>query len=149
MNENHVNPMGKYSVLQQDKMVMQMPRWPGASVAVQLAVYGAREKQPKAIGLDCPDGSCIMLDYQVYKDKEVPDVIYERVGKPPILSVIVLDRGIGVKVIKGISTRFRANDGEKYIAELHKHLGAERPLAVIGSIMDEKNSWRRYFWGNV
>lgn len=149
MNENHVNPMARYSILKVEKQVAQMPQWPGASLAVQLAVYGAKELAPKAIGLDLPDGSAILLDYQTTMDRDCPPVIYTRVGQPPILLVFVLDRGIGVKIVKGIPQRFRANDAEKCVAELHHFLGKDRPLAVIGSIIDERNSWRKYYWGAV
>jgi len=147
MNENHVNPM-PYSVVERPTNVAQMPEWPGASKAIGLAVYGARQPNPLAVGIDFPDGSSACLEYQTTRTRDTPETVYERIGVP-CLAVLVLDRGAGVRVVNGIPTRVAANDAERAIAEIHHLLGKERPLAVLGSGMNERDTRRRYFWGSV
>ncbi len=123
-----------------------LPYWPDdAAEVVEAAIYGARGG-PVAIACfwRFPDGSDITLEYQLDRRPEVDPRVYETAGDPPLLSIVVDDHGAGVKVVSGgMNRRVAANDAEKALADIQKHLGKDKPLAMYGSIMATS---RRQYW---
>lgn len=126
-------------------IVAPLPLWPGARKAVELALLGAREDPPIAVGIDFPDGSCLSIEVLAKQPTEVPAPAAERLGSLPWLSVLVLDRGVGLTVEHGMARRVRAHDAEKALAEM-RDLFAEEPPAVITQGLDPRTSRRRYLW---
>lgn len=130
------------------KRVAQMPSWPGPKDAIKLAQAGVRERPPFGLGLDFPDGTAMLLDYQLTREADVEDGVYEHVGEPPLLCVTVFHRGVGVKMINGMATRVREHDAEKALRELQWHIGTDTPLAVISKGLGKNRTTgsQRYFW---
>ena len=127
------------------KRLAPMPNWPGAKTAIELAVAGF---PILAVGFECSDRSKIALEYLPYFNGEVPASVYEGLngGYCPLLSVYCVDNGVGVKSVNGIATRVRENHAERYLREIHKLLGADRPVGVIAAGLDVSDTVRRYFW---
>lgn len=147
MSHPHINPMGFSRVVDRlPASIVQMPQWPGAAMAIALAERGAREKPPIGLALNCADGSQMIIEYQLVPAPGTPEDVYARIGDAPWLVVMVLDKGVGIRRRNSIPERWRPNDGERYVAELHKLLGKDRPLAVVGSALVERDTRRRYFW---
>ncbi len=126
-----------------------LPYWPDdAAEVVEAAIYGARGG---AVAIACfwrfPDGSDITLEYQLDRRPEADARVYETAGEPPLLSIVVDDHGAGVKVVcGGMSRRVAANDAEKALADIQKHLGKDKPMAMYGQIMATS---RRQYWVKV
>lgn len=122
-----------------------MPYWPGPSTAIKLAVAG----WPLfVVGLDCADRSAIVLEYLPEFTPDVPPSVYQALnsGVCPLLSVYCIDNGVGVKLVNGIATRVRENYCERYLREIHKLLGTDRPTGVIAAGLNVTDTIRRYFW---
>lgn len=122
-----------------------MPLWPGAKRAVELAIAGVREDPPVAVGHDFADGSSMCLEYLTTQPREVPAEAADKLGALPWLSVLVLDRGVGLAVQYGLTRRIRAHDAEKALAEMRDLFGEEPPV-VISQGIDARSSRRRYLW---
>jgi len=141
--------MTSFAAIQQiarPKRVAQMPQWPGARMAVRLAIVGVREDPPLAVGIDFPDGSSMAVEYQLHRQHDVPPAVYGELGDPPLLSIVVIDNGVAIRKRSGLTERTDAHDAERALAEIQKLLGADRPLAIIGASIDENATRRRYWW---
>lgn len=123
--------------------LMPMPHWPGAKRAVELAIAGAPFM---AVGFDCFDRSSIALEYVLEQRDDVPTDVSEALNGYPLLSIICVDHGIGVKEINGLPARTSPNDAERYVSEIQKLLGKDKPTAVIGAGLNLTDTVRRYFW---
>lgn len=123
--------------------LMPMPHWPGPKRCVELAVAGY---PVMAVGMDCWDRSAISIEFIPEPRPDVPPDVVEALNGYPLLSIVCIDNGVGVKDINGIPTRVRENMAEQYCREIQKLLGEDRPIAVIGAGLNTSDTTRRYFW---
>lgn len=128
------------------KRIAPMPSWPGPTTAIELAVAGVREDPPFAVGFDFPDGSSMMLEYQLERSPDAPPEMYNTVGEPPLLSVLVLDRGAGLVTRYGMTARVAPHQAEKALQEIQKVIGVEKPLGIVAQGLNPRTSRRRYWW---
>lgn len=129
--------------------VMPMPFWPGAKRAIELAVSGAKEAPRIAVGGTFGDRSEIVLEYQLLRQYGVPDELYDQVGEPPLLRVLVADHGVGISQVKGLTTRVRENEAERALREVRDLIGGESKAgAVIFSGLSETDT-RHSYWFKV
>ena len=136
-----MNLTGGPTIMDRPTHVLPLTFWPGAVAAIEGAMKGAEHDPPLAFGLDCPDGSSILVEYQLERQLEVvmrwPE-IYQNCGSPPLLSVLVID---------GQPDGFRRSHmAHQFLTEIWKVLGERRPTSLIGASVDETASRRRYFW---
>lgn len=130
------------------KRINQLPWWPGPKDVVRLAVAGASESVPLAVGVRFRDHSEMAVGYELHKQYGVPAEVYDK-ASPPLLYVVALDHLAGVGKDKGgLTLRVAANDAEKALAELEQYLGRE-PIAVMASGVNPRLSGRRYWWNGV
>lgn len=101
-----------------------------------------------SLGVTFADHSSMTLTWELQRDLEVttrwPE-IYDKLGDPPYLVVLVLDNGVAIKDDK----RVREHEAERRLAEIHKLMGGEgskRLMGVIAASVDETDSRRKYFW---
>lgn len=126
-------------------LVAPLPLWPGAKRVTELAIAGVREDPPIAVGFDFPDGSSMCVEYVTKQLHELPAGGVEALGALPWLSVLVLDRGVGLRTVLGMTKRVRAHDAERALAEMRDLFGEEPPVVITQGI-DPRSSRRRYLW---
>lgn len=131
--------------LDKPTLCMPLPAWPGARKVVELVIAGAREEPPIGLGIDFPDGSAMTLEYLTKQPREVPANGVERLGALPWLSVLVLDRGVGLRTIHGMTSRVKDHDAERRLRELRDLFGEEPPVVILQGV-NAGTSRRRYLW---
>lgn len=134
-------------VIERPRNLAAMPWWPGARTAINLAIAGVRENPRLAIGHDFPDGTSMALEYQPDRRIDVPPEVYGHVGDPPLLSIIVIDHGVGWTKDRAGAWRFtQEHDAEKALREIAILLGKDKPKAVYGQSINPKLSRRQYWF---
>lgn len=127
--------MYSIAVLDRPTRLCSMPVWPGAQMAVKLAISGAREFPHLAVGYDCPDGTAVCLEYMTEADADTPLEVYQHCNGLPLLKVLVFDRG-----------RPRPHLADMLWKELEGYMGDRKPLSIIGASVDTSRGRRAHWW---
>lgn len=158
MNPDKLNPdnmisladIGNTNVMFKNPVhVAPMPSWPGASTVVNLAIAGAREVPPLAMGHDFADGSSVCVEYQLTRRTSHPKEMYERIGEPPLLAVLVLHRGVGFKDVLGIPMPHGASMAGLAVRELAIFLGPNRRRAELGAGLTAATVKSLVLWSGI
>lgn len=121
-----------------------LPFWPDkVSEVIVAAIAGAKGPIPLAVTWTFPDTTQITLEYQLEHRPETPPSVYEHVGPPPLLSIIVFDNGIGIDRDGKFAREHQAEMALRDIALL---LGKDNPKAVYGESINPAKTRRQYWW---
>lgn len=133
-----------YSIDRPARLV-KAPPWPDdVQDVITAAVVGARGGGfPIALQFDFKDGTVMYISYETARNSHTPASVYGNVGEPPLLTMIVIDNGVGIDRVTGALVR--EHEAEKRLREIIEHIGKDRAKAVFGETMNPRKT-RRQYW---